>query len=94
MDVAVGRANAKMFWNRTKSPTVVQSGNHVATGVHDFQALLGIESDPRSWEERQLGSAAEMGSQAIQMTRDTSPFVAAAGVGLLGLAGLRKKLQD
>ncbi len=93
MDAAVGTANAKIFWNRTKSPAVVQSGNHVATGVHDFHALLRIESDPRSWEERQLGSAAEMGSQAIQKTKDTAPYVAAAGVGLLGVAGLRKKLQ-
>ncbi len=92
MDAAVGMANAKIFWNRTRSPAVVQSGNHVATGVYDFHALLGIESDPRSWEERQLGSAAEMGSQAIQKTKDMAPYVA-AGVGLLGVAGLRKKLQ-
>jgi hypothetical protein len=87
MDVAVGRANAKLFWNRTKSPAVVQSGNHVAAGIHDFHGLLGIESDSRSWEERQLGRAAEMGSQAIQKTKDTGPLVA-AGVGLVGLIGL------
>ncbi len=93
MDAAVGTANAKIFWNRTKSPAVVLSGNYVATVVHDFHALLGIEFDPRSWEERQLGSAAEMGSQTIQKTKDMAPYVAAAGVGLLGVAGLRKKLQ-
>jgi hypothetical protein len=81
-----------MFWNRAKSPAVVESGNHVAAGVHDFHGLLGIESDPRSWEERRLGSAAEMGSQVIQKTKDTAPYVG-AGVGLLGMIGLGKKFQ-
>jgi hypothetical protein len=95
MDAAVGTANAKLFWNRTKSPAVVQWGNLLAAGVHEFHELLGITSDPRSWEERRLGPAAELGSQAIQKTKDTAPYVAtaAAGVGLVGVASLRKKPQ-
>lgn len=44
-----------------------------------------------AWLPRQLGSAAEMGSQAIQKIKDTAPYVAAAGVGLLAVAGPRKK---
>ena len=93
MDVAVGRANAKMFWNRTKSAAVVQSGNHLAAGVHDFHELLGIESDLRSWERRQLGPAAEMGSQAIQKTKDTAPLFATAGAVAVTALGVGKALQ-
>jgi hypothetical protein len=88
MDAAVGTANAKMVWKRVKSMDVVESANHLATGVHDFHGLLRIESDPRSWEKRRLGPAAEMGSQVIQKTKEIAPIVAGATLlGLLGLAG-------
>jgi hypothetical protein len=40
MDAAVGTANARIFWNRTRSPEVVQGGNRLAAGVHDFHLLL------------------------------------------------------
>lgn len=94
MDAAVGAANAKMVWNRAKPLDVVASANHLASGFHDFHGLLRIESDPRSWEERRLGPAAEMGSQVIQKTKDTAPTVA-AGVTVLRLIGVaRKKLQE
>lgn len=89
MNAAVGTANAKMVWNRAKSMEVVESANHLAAGVHDFHGLLRIESDRRSWEERRLGTAAEVGSQVIQKTKDTAPIVAggAALLGLIGVAG-------
>lgn len=90
MDAAVGTANAKIFWNRTRSPEVVQSGNQVAAGVHDFHMLLGAPSDPRSWQARQLRPAAEIGSQAIQKAKDTSPYVL-TGASLVGAARLKKK---
>lgn len=93
MDVAVGRANAKLVWTRTKSLEVVQAGNHVARGVDDFHELLGIEADPRSWAARQLGPVVEKGAQAIQGTKDAAPY-AAAVVGLVGLAAAGKKAQD
>lgn len=81
MDKAVGTANARIFWNRTKSPEVVQSGNQIAAGVHDFHLLLGAPSDRRTWQPRELGAAAEIGSQAIQKSKDTAPVViASAGV--------------
>jgi len=90
MDVAVGTANATMVWNRTKSLEVVESANHLATGIHDFHGLLRIESGPQSWDARQLGRGADIGSQAIQVVKDKGPVVAV--VGLAGLAALRKKL--
>jgi hypothetical protein len=93
MDVAVGRANAKLVWTRSKSLKVVQAGNHVASGVDDFHELLGIEADPRSWAARQLGPIVEKGARAIQGTKDATPY-AAAVVGLLGLAAAGKKAQD
>jgi hypothetical protein len=89
MDVAVGTANATMVWNRTKSLEVVESANHLATGIHDFHGLLRIESGPQSWDARQLGRGADIGSQAIQVAKDKGPV---AAVGLAGLAALRKKL--
>lgn len=93
IDAACGTANAKMLLNWTKARAVVQSGNHVAAGVHDFHELLGIESVPRSWEVRQLEPAAEVGAQAIQTTKDKASSVAAAGVFLLGGAVLKNKVQ-
>lgn len=93
MDAAVGTANMQMLWHRTKSPAVVQSSNNVAAGVHDFSELLGIASDPRSWEERKLRSTAEIGAQAIQMTKDAAPAVVAVGGLALGAIVLGKSLQ-
>lgn len=90
MAAAVGTANAKIFWNRTKAPAVVQSGNHVAAGVHDFHTLLGAPSERRAWQPRQLGTAAEIGSQAIQKTKDTAPL-ALTSAGLVAAARLKKK---
>lgn len=90
MDAAVGTANARIFWNRTKSPEVVQSGNMVAAGVHEFHMLLGAPSERRSWQPRQLGTAAEIGSQTIQKTKDTAPY-ALASAGVVTAARLKKK---
>jgi hypothetical protein len=78
MDAAVGTANKKMLWTRTKSLAVIDSGNDLALGVQEFHGLLGIEAETRSWEARQLGRAADLGSQAIQKSKDGAP--AAAGI--------------
>jgi hypothetical protein len=90
MDAAVGTANAKLVWNRNKCLEVVDSANHLAIGVHNFHGLLRIESNPRSWQQKQLGPAAELGSQAIQKTKDAAPY-AAAGVGVLAMAAIAAK---
>ncbi|MEV4844934.1 hypothetical protein AB0K20_17185 [Micromonospora matsumotoense] len=93
MNTAVGTANAKMLWNRSRCFEVVDSANHLAAGVHNFHGLLRIESDPRSWQERRLGPAADLGSQTIQKTKDTAPYIA-TGVGLIAFVAVAgKKLQ-
>ncbi len=92
MNMAVNSANVKMIWTRTRSTAVVQSGNHLAVDVHHFHVLLGIEADPRSWEAKQLGRVANLGSQAIQKTKDGAPFAAAA-VTLAGIAAAGKKFH-
>jgi hypothetical protein len=93
MDVAVGRANSRLVWSRTKSLKVIQAGNEVARGVHAFQELLDIKAEPRSWAPRQLRPVAQRGAQAIQGTKDATPY-AASLVGLVGLASAGKKVHS
>ena len=78
MDAAVDAANKKMLWTRTKSLAVIDSGNDLALGVQEFHDLLGIEAEIPSWVAKQLGRAADLGSQVIQKSKDGAP--AAAGV--------------
>ena len=91
IDVAVGRANAKLVWARAKSLEVIHAGNYVARGVDDFHELLGVEADPRSWAARQLGPVVEKGARAIQGTKDAAPV--AAVVVAAGLAAAGKKAR-
>jgi hypothetical protein len=94
MDLAVGRANATMVWTRTKSLAVIESGNHLAAGVHEFHELLGVEADRRSWDARKLGPVVSRSAQAIQKTKDAAPY-AATVVTVAGLAAAAgQKLQD
>jgi rRNA processing protein Krr1/Pno1 len=58
MNAAAGTANTKVLLHPTKSPAVVQSSNHVATGVYDFHERLGIESGHQSSEARRWADAA------------------------------------
>ena len=58
MNAAVGMANSKVLFNPKQSPAVVSSSNHVATEVHEFRELLGIESGHESAETRRWGEAA------------------------------------
>jgi hypothetical protein len=92
IDAACGTANAKMLWHRTNAMVVLESGNAVAAGVHDFQESLGIPSEARSWEPRQLERPAELAAQTIQKTKDTAPSVAAAGALLVGGIVLKNKV--
>jgi rRNA processing protein Krr1/Pno1 len=91
MDAAVRTANAKMVWSLNKSLEVIESTNHLGTGIQDFHGLLTIESDPRTWEARRLGSAMDFGSQAIQKSKDAAPIVV-AGLGAAGLIGFASKV--
>ncbi|MCT9008289.1 hypothetical protein [Streptomyces rhizosphaerihabitans] len=64
---AADAANSKVLLHPTKSPVVVQSSNHVVTGVHDFRARLGIESGRQSSEARRWGEAvAEVKDKALE----------------------------
>lgn len=92
MDAAVNRANARIFWTREKSMALIESGNGLASGVNEFHATLGIDSDPRSWEPRQLAAAAEVGSHAIQGAKDGAP-VAGAVLGAVALKVAKKRFS-
>ncbi|WP_138416191.1 hypothetical protein [Sinomonas gamaensis] len=50
IDAAAKWANTKVLLHPTSSRSVVDSSNHVATGVIDFQGRLGIESGRQSLE--------------------------------------------
>ncbi|MFD9409742.1 hypothetical protein ACFWBN_22375 [Streptomyces sp. NPDC059989] len=67
MNAAAGTANAKVLLHPTKSPAVVQSSNHVASGVYDFHGRLGIESGRQSSEGRRwVDAAAEARDKALE----------------------------
>ncbi|MFI9333859.1 hypothetical protein [Streptomyces althioticus] len=67
MKAAADAANSKVLLHPTKSPVVVQSSNHVVTGVHDFHTRLGIESGRQSSEARRwVEAAAEVKDKALE----------------------------
>ncbi|MEU1176866.1 hypothetical protein ABZ464_04320 [Streptomyces sp. NPDC005820] len=67
MKAAAAAANSKVLLHPTKSPVVVQSSNHVVTGVHAFHERLGIESGRQSSEARRWGEAAtEVKDKALE----------------------------
>jgi hypothetical protein len=67
MNAVADTANAKVLLHPTKSPAVVQSSNHVETGVHDFHGRLGIESGRRSSEARRwVDAATEVRDKALE----------------------------
>jgi len=90
MDAAAHRANTKLLWHPTTSPTVVHSSNNVGTDVHDFHGLLGIDSGRQSWEARRwMDAAAEARDKALE---NAGP--AAAGIAVVSVATVLKVLQD
>lgn len=67
MNAAADTANAKVLLHPTKSPAIVQSSNHVATGIHDFHGRLGIESGRRQSDARRwVHAAAEARDKALE----------------------------
>ena len=78
MSAAAATANAKVMWNPTSSPAVIESSNQVASSVHDFHERLGIESDRQSSETRRWVDAAteardkalDTGAQGIGAARN------------------------
>ena len=92
METAVGIANKRLPLTRDKSLFIIDAGNMVAAGVHEFHKLLSVDVERRSWEPRRLGLVADVGSKAIQKTKDATPYIA-AGAGLLGVAAIGAKAQ-
>ncbi|PJN21023.1 hypothetical protein [Kitasatospora sp. CB02891] len=77
IDAAVDTANTKVLLHPTASPAVVNSGNQVATTVHDFRGRLGIERDRKSSDARRWVDAAgetrdrmlETGAEGVDAAR-------------------------
>jgi hypothetical protein len=87
MDAAAGTANAKVLLNPTTSRAVVHSTNHVATTVVDFNGLLGIDGDGRSWNARRwLDAAVEVRDKALDTGADVKDKVLETGVEGVGAA--------
>lgn len=93
MDTAVGKANKRIVWTRTKSLRVITAGNEVAGRVDTFHDLFEIDQPQRSWQARQLSSVADGGSRLLQGSKDAAP-TAGAVVGAVALGLAAKKIKD
>ncbi|ANG85319.1 hypothetical protein A8L33_07910 [Microbacterium aurantiacum] len=58
MDSAASRANAKVLLNPMSAKVVVHASNHVAAGVGDLQATLGVADERAAIEARRWTAAA------------------------------------
>ncbi|MFJ3586492.1 hypothetical protein ACIPPS_30295 [Streptomyces sp. NPDC090127] len=91
MHAAAGEANAKVLLHPAKSPAVVQSSNHVVTGVDDFHGRLGIESGRRPSETRRwAAAAAEAKDRAFEAGANGVGAARSLGSGTLDRAGSMK----
>ena len=71
MDAAAGTAKTKVLLHPNTSRAVVDSSNHVATGVVDFHGALGIEGSRESLEaKRWLDAAAEVRDKMLETGAD------------------------
>lgn len=68
MTDAVDTANSKVLFNPIQSPAIVKASNVVATDVHDFHGMLGIESGTQSSEAARWKDAA---SEQLVKARET-----------------------
>ncbi|WP_427175294.1 hypothetical protein [Arthrobacter sp. 92] len=77
MDGAAGAAGTKVLLHPIMSRAVVDSSNHVATGVVDFHGRLGIQASRQSLEARRWVDAAaelrdkarETGAEGVQVAK-------------------------
>ncbi|MBM7387649.1 hypothetical protein JOE37_000643 [Clavibacter michiganensis] len=98
MDIAAGTANAKVLLNPFDSRAVVGSSNRVATGVVQFNGLLGVADERASLEARRwlaavgdtFDSARDQGAEGVDAARRLG--VAAFGRGRAAADGLQLKL--
>lgn len=67
MDAAAGAAETKVLLHPATSRAVVDSSNHVATSVVDFQGALGLERTRQSVEARRwVDAAAEVRDKMLE----------------------------
>ena len=77
MNAVAGMANTKVLMHPAKAPAVVQSSNHVAIAVGDFNGRLGIEGGQQPLEARRWADAAmevkdkvlETGAERVDASR-------------------------
>jgi predicted transcriptional regulator len=100
MDTAAGTANAKVLLNPFDSRAVVGSSNRAATGVVQFNGLLGVAGERESLEARRWltavgdtwGSARDQGAEGVDTARRMG--AAAFGRGRAAADGLSLKLAE
>jgi hypothetical protein len=100
MDAAAGTANAKVLLNPFDSRAVVGSSNRVATGVVQFNGLLGVADERESLEARRWlvavgdtwDSARDQGAEGVDAARRLG--AAAFGRGRAAAEGLSLKLAE
>ncbi|MCJ1712451.1 hypothetical protein MT344_14815 [Clavibacter michiganensis subsp. phaseoli] len=98
MDAAAGTANAKVLLNPFDSRAVVGSSNRAATGVVQFNGLLGVVDERAALEARPWlvavgdtwDSARDQGAEGVDAARRLG--VAAFGRGRAAADGLQLKL--
>ncbi|RIJ53395.1 hypothetical protein DZG00_00855 [Clavibacter lycopersici] len=100
MDAAAGTANAKVLLNPFDSRAVVGSSNRVASGVVQFNGLLGVADERESLEARRWlvavgdtwDSARDQGAEGVDAARRMG--AAAFGRGRAAADGLQLKLAE
>jgi predicted transcriptional regulator len=100
MDAAAGTANAKVLLNPFDSRAVVGSSNRAATGVVQFNGLLGVADERESLEARRWltavgdtwDSARGQGAEGVNTARRLG--AAAFGRGRAAADGLSLKLAE
>ena len=71
LDAAAGTANSKVLLNPSSSRAVVKSSNEAATGIADFQGVLGIDSEREALEARQwLDAAGDVKDRVVEVGTD------------------------
>jgi hypothetical protein len=100
MDAAAGTANAKVLLNPFDSRAIVGSSNRAATGVVQFNGLLGVADERESLEARRWltavgdtwDSARDQGAEGVDAARRLG--AAAFGRGRAAADGLSLKLAE
>lgn len=100
MDAAAGTANAKVLLNPFDSRAIVGSSNRAATGVVQFNGLLGVADERESLEARPWlvavgdtwDSARDQGAEGVDAARRFG--AAAFGRGRAAADGLQLKLAE